>query len=83
MDLPGVVDDPVSMPGVALAEEEWTRDPHGQGPSLAGKRARRNPWKRWQGVFTEETDYKSSGLQTIRGAQGCEVLDPIAPKPFA
>lgn len=37
--------------GVAQAERDWDEDPRGKGEKLAGKRARRNVWGVWQGVF--------------------------------
>lgn len=80
---PGVVDDPVSAAGVRRAEEEWTRDPHGRGASLAGKRAVRNPWGVWEGVFPGGMDGEGSGLKTIGGRDADEMIDPAAPKPFS
>ncbi|KAJ6784936.1 hypothetical protein PWT90_04434 [Aphanocladium album] len=80
--IPGVADDPVSMTGVALAEQEWTRDPHGRGGSLAGKRARRNPWRTWQGVFPKSTESSDSGLKTVGGQNADEMLDADAVRPF-
>lgn len=77
----GVVDDPVSAAGVARAEAEWTRDPHGRGESLAGKRAARNPWGVWQGVFPKGTNYEDGGLKTIGEGAG-EMIDPDAARPF-
>ncbi|KAJ4154869.1 hypothetical protein LMH87_000143 [Akanthomyces muscarius] len=80
--IPGVVDDPASLAGVAAAEEEWTRDEHGRGQSLAGKRARRNPWGAWQGVFPRGVDGIGSGLRTVGGIDAQERLDVDAPRPF-
>ncbi|KHN93878.1 uncharacterized protein MAM_08238 [Metarhizium album ARSEF 1941] len=67
---------PGAMIGVAEAEEEWRRDAHGRGPGLAAKRARRNVWGVWQGVFEEGTeDGDKGGLRTVGdGGGGSEVL---------
>lgn len=53
-----------AMFGVAQAVDEWTKDPHGRGESLAGKRKRRNPWGVWQGVF-ESRESEKGRLVTV------------------
>lgn len=48
IDPPGV---DAAHTGIGTAHDEWSKDIHGRGSSLAGKRRRRNPWAVWQGVF--------------------------------
>ncbi|UKZ48465.1 hypothetical protein TrVGV298_002690 [Trichoderma virens] len=45
-----------ALKGVGQAVDDWTADPHGRGEKLAGKRAKRNPWGVWQGVFEERME---------------------------
>ncbi|TWU71862.1 hypothetical protein ED733_003517 [Metarhizium rileyi] len=57
---------PAAMMGVAEAVRDWGRDPHGKGHTLAAKRARRNAWAAWQGVFEEGVeDRDRGGLRTV------------------
>lgn len=65
-----------AMKGVGLAMGEWREDPHGRGVSLAGKRARRNPWGVRQGVFLEE-EGETGGL-VVKG----EGIDEDAVRPW-
>ncbi|KAF5018909.1 hypothetical protein F66182_9104 [Fusarium sp. NRRL 66182] len=69
-----------AMKGVGLAMGEWKHDPHGRGESLAGKRARRNPWAVSQGVFPRE-DLDHGGL-AVKMENGCEVIDEDAVRPW-
>ncbi|KJK76500.1 hypothetical protein H634G_08088 [Metarhizium anisopliae BRIP 53293] len=59
---------------VSFVGADWGRDPHGKGQRLAAKRARRNVWGAWQGVFEEGTeDADKGGLQTV-GEGASEVI---------
>lgn len=64
-----------AMKGVGLAMGEWREDPHGRGPNLAGKRAKRNPWGVRQSLFIEEGDRGGLVLERV-------VLDEGAPRPW-
>jgi hypothetical protein len=68
------------MKGVGQAVDDWTRDPHGRGEVLAGKRRRRNPWGVWQGIFKEKGGDKG-GLVT-EGEGEAETLVDGAPRPW-
>lgn len=69
-----------AMKGVGLAMGEWRNDPHGRGESLAGKRARRNPWVVEQTVFAQKCEDRGGlGLKVLGGV---EVLDEDEPKPW-
>lgn len=71
--------------GVGRAVDDWTRDPHGRGLTLMGKRRGRNPWGVWQGVWGAEVDEemkRRSGLVVAaRGEE--ETLVDGAAKPWA
>jgi hypothetical protein len=76
---------PDAMKGVSAAEDDWTHDPHGRGQVLAGKRARRNPWDVWQGVWprgVKEDVRRRADLVTDRG-EGEEVMNVEALRPWA
>lgn len=74
VDPPCLEGKPGVVAGVAEAEADWGRDPHGKGQRLAAKRARRNVWGAWQGVFEEGTeDADKGGLQTA-GEGASEVI---------
>ncbi|CAM1500559.1 Fc.00g097210.m01.CDS01 [Cosmosporella sp. VM-42] len=64
-----------AMEGVGLAMGEWREDPHGRGSSLAGKRAKRNPWDVEQSVFIEDGDRGSLVLKE-------DALHEDAPRPW-
>ncbi|KAJ3529277.1 hypothetical protein NM208_g9839 [Fusarium decemcellulare] len=69
-----------AMKGVGLAMGEWRSDPHGRGESLAGKRAKRNPWAARQDVFPEEgSDY---GGLVVKVEHASEVLDEETARPW-
>ncbi|KAJ2901224.1 hypothetical protein MKZ38_002130 [Zalerion maritima] len=51
-----------TMRGNKLAIEQWTKDPHGEGEVLAGKRRKRNPWGTRQQLFVTEEEEGRSGL---------------------
>lgn len=70
-----------ALVGVAKAVGEWLADAHGRGESLAGKRARRNPWGAWQGVFGDADEVDRGGLVT-RGEGSEETLDETAKRPW-
>ncbi|EXV02494.1 DUF218 domain protein [Metarhizium robertsii] len=61
VDPPCLEGKPGVVAGVAEAEADWGRDPHGKGQRLAAKRARRNVWGAWQGVFEEGTEDADKG----------------------
>lgn len=84
IDPPGMIsgENEAAMKGVGQAVDEWTADPHGRGETLAGKRARRNPWAVWQGVFGEEMDGFSRGGLVTRGEGEMETLVDDAPRPW-
>lgn len=69
-----------AMKGVSLAMGEWRSDPHGRGPGLAGKRAKRNPWAVEQGVFG--AGVADRGGLVVKGEGGSEVLDEEAERPW-
>ncbi|SPJ71439.1 related to DUF218 domain protein [Fusarium torulosum] len=69
-----------AMKGASLALGEWNDDPHGRGESLAGKRAKRNPWGVRQGVFaSKECD---RGRLVVKMENGSEVIDEKAARPW-
>ncbi|RFU77236.1 duf218 domain protein [Trichoderma arundinaceum] len=87
IDPPGMIsgENEAAMKGVGQAVDEWTADPHGRGERLAGKRAKRNPWGVWQGVFIEgiaEDDIGNVGLVT-EGKGETETLVDDAPRPWS
>ncbi|KOS22827.1 Uncharacterized protein ESCO_003454 [Escovopsis weberi] len=68
--------------GVGQAVDDWAVDAHGRGARLAGKRAARNPWGVWQGVFPEGVrDDEKGGLVTA-GAGEEETLVDGAARPW-
>ncbi|KAF5001897.1 hypothetical protein FGRMN_744 [Fusarium graminum] len=69
-----------AIKGVGFAMGEWNDDPHGRGESLAGKRAKRNPWAVRQGVFPCD-DCEQGGLG-IKIENGSEVLDEKVARPW-
>ncbi|KAI9163005.1 hypothetical protein HJFPF1_04602 [Paramyrothecium foliicola] len=74
-----------AMAGAARALDEWREDPHGRGPGLRRKRAKRNPWSCWQGVFAEDAAEglrRGAGLATV-GFNEEETLVDNAPRPWA
>ncbi|KAH0492143.1 hypothetical protein TgHK011_007107 [Trichoderma gracile] len=82
IDPPGMMngENVAGMKGVGQAVDDWTRDPHGRGEVLAGKRRRRNPWGVWQGVFKDKGIDKG-GLVT-EGEGEAETLVDGAPRPW-
>ncbi|EHK39495.1 uncharacterized protein TrAtP1_007027 [Trichoderma atroviride] len=84
IDPPGMIngENKVAMKGVGQAVDEWTADPHGRGEKLAGKRANRNPWAVWQGVFEDEVDGFGKGGLVTRGEGEMEALVDDAPRPW-
>lgn len=84
IDPPGMAagdqDKEEAMKGVAAAMGEWTSDPHGRGASLAGKRAKRNPWGVAQSVFGEGGSGR--GGLVLKEDGGAEVLDEDAARPW-
>ncbi|KAL7796063.1 hypothetical protein V8C37DRAFT_373008 [Trichoderma ceciliae] len=84
IDPPGMIagENEAAMRGVGRAVNEWTADPHGRGESLAGKRARRNPWGVWQGVFEETTGDAGKGGLVTEGRGEKETLVEEAPRPW-
>ncbi|KAH6604536.1 hypothetical protein Trco_006243 [Trichoderma cornu-damae] len=86
IDPPGMVsgENEAAIRGAAQAVEEWAADPHGRGEKLAGKRAARNPWGVWQGVFEETiNDGAGRGGLVTTGIGGNETLVDDAPRPWA
>ncbi|OBR07170.1 DUF218 domain-containing protein [Colletotrichum higginsianum IMI 349063] len=71
-----------AIEGVQRAVDEWTQDPHGVGPSLAGKRRARNPWGLDDRLFTSEEERARSGVVT-RVVDGHEALVEDAKRPWA
>ncbi|KAF4784998.1 DUF218 domain-containing protein [Colletotrichum scovillei] len=71
-----------AIAGVKHAADEWTIDPHGVGPSLAGKRRARNPWGSEDTLFASEEERRQSGLVT-RIIEGHEALVEDAKRPWA
>ncbi|KAJ4206737.1 hypothetical protein NW767_003025 [Fusarium falciforme] len=69
-----------AIKGVGLAMGEWRSDPHGRGESLAGKRAKRNPWGVSQGVFPD--GHLDPGDLVVKIQDGNEVLDEEAARPW-
>jgi dihydrofolate synthase len=84
VDPPGMADgtNADAIPGVTKAVAEWKDDPHGSGPSLAGKRRARNPWGIPQNLFSDAKSREESGVKTMM-VEGVEVLDPAARQPWA
>ncbi|PTB41082.1 hypothetical protein M441DRAFT_140833 [Trichoderma asperellum CBS 433.97] len=84
IDPPGMIngENEAAMKGVGQAVDEWTADPHGRGEKLAGKRARRNPWGMWQGVFEEQVDGPRKGGLVTEGIGEMETLVDDAPRPW-
>lgn len=81
IDPPGMEsgENEAAIRGVGQAVDEWTADPHGRGETLAGKRARRNPWGVWQGVF-EEAVRNKGGLVTVGEGEEETLVD--GPRPW-
>ncbi|KAL0778266.1 hypothetical protein CaCOL14_005919 [Colletotrichum acutatum] len=71
-----------AIAGVKHAADEWTVDPHGVGPSLAGKRRARNPWGLADTLFASEEERIQSGLVT-RFVDGHEALVEDTKRPWA
>ncbi|GKT91219.1 DUF218 domain-containing protein [Colletotrichum tofieldiae] len=71
-----------AIAGVQRAVDEWARDPHGVGPSLAGKRRARNPWGLEDRLFTSEEERARSSVVT-RILDGHEALVEDAKRPWA
>ncbi|KAF6844049.1 dihydrofolate synthetase [Colletotrichum musicola] len=71
-----------AIAGVQRAVDEWTRDPHGVGASLAGKRRARNPWGLEDRLFADEEERASSGVVTCI-IDGHEALVDDAKRPWA
>lgn len=73
-----------AVKGVGQAIDDWTADPHGRGEKLAGKRAKRNPWGVWQGVFgdTVERDDVRRGRLVTEGEGEKETLVEDASRPW-
>ncbi|KAM0432270.1 hypothetical protein ACHAPT_004810 [Fusarium lateritium] len=69
-----------AIKGVGLAMGEWRSDPHGRGESLAGKRAKRNPWVVKQHVFPDGC--LDHGGLVIKIQDGSEVMDEEATRPW-
>ncbi|KAL7909162.1 hypothetical protein GGI35DRAFT_453087 [Trichoderma velutinum] len=86
IDPPGMTsgENEAAMKGVGQAVDDWTADPHGRGEKLAGKRAKRNPWGVWQGVFEEKLgkDGSTKGKLVTEGAGEKETLVDDAPRPW-
>ncbi|KAK9445320.1 DUF218 domain protein [Metarhizium brunneum] len=74
IDPPSLEGKPGVVAGVADAEADWGRDPHGKGQRLAAKRARRNVWGAWQGVFEEGTEAADKGGLQTAGEGASEVI---------
>lgn len=53
VDPPGMLGAPDALRGEEEAARDWASDPFGRGAGLSAKRAARNPWGVWQGVFSE------------------------------
>ncbi|KAF6817971.1 dihydrofolate synthetase [Colletotrichum sojae] len=71
-----------AIAGVQRAVDEWTRDPHGVGASLAGKRRARNPWGLGDKLFADEDERIKNGLITCI-IDGHEALVDDAKRPWA
>ncbi|KAF6839437.1 dihydrofolate synthetase [Colletotrichum plurivorum] len=71
-----------AIAGVQRAVDEWTRDPHGVGASLAGKRRARNPWGLEDRLFADEDERIRSGVVT-HIIDGHEALVDDAKRPWA
>lgn len=73
-----------AIKGVGQAVDDWIADPHGRGEKLAGKRAKRNPWGVWQGVFEEKVGKGDSitGKLVTQGVGEKETLVEGAPRPW-
>lgn len=72
-----------AIAGVQRAVDQWTDDPHGVGPVLAGKRAERNPWGVGQELFVSQEERERSGLVTRKTDEGGETLVDGEPRPWA
>lgn len=68
--------------GIAKAVEEWREDPHGRGEKLKGKRMRRNPWGKWQGIFDDEEGKLNHGGLVTFGNGDEETLVDDAARPW-
>ncbi|WYZ41332.1 hypothetical protein EsH8_V_000227 [Colletotrichum jinshuiense] len=71
-----------AIAGVQRAVDEWAEDPHGVGPSLAGKRRARNPWGLKDDLFWDKEARIRSGVVT-RMVDGHEALVEDAKRPWA
>ncbi|ROT41528.1 hypothetical protein SODALDRAFT_331269 [Sodiomyces alkalinus F11] len=72
-----------AIAGVQRAVDQWTADPHGVGPVLAGKRASRNPWGVSQWLFVSREERARSGLLTRMLDDGGEALVDGEVRPWA
>jgi dihydrofolate synthase len=68
--------------GIQAAEEQWTADPRGVGPVLAGKRMKRNPWDTKQELFRSDEERRRSGVDT-EFINGTEALVEGGRRPWA
>ncbi|PNP57597.1 hypothetical protein THARTR1_02595 [Trichoderma harzianum] len=86
IDPPGMAsgENEAAIKGVGQAVDDWIADPHGRREKLAGKRAKRNPWRAWQGVFEEKIgkDDSAKGELVTQGAGEKETLVEDAPRPW-
>ncbi|KAM0261821.1 hypothetical protein ACHAQJ_002024 [Trichoderma viride] len=84
IDPPGMIsgENEAAMNGVGQAVDEWRADPHGRGGKLAEKRAKRNPWGVWQGIFEEDIDDAGKGGLVTEGKGDKETLIDDAPRPW-
>ncbi|KAJ3960453.1 hypothetical protein N0V92_002871 [Colletotrichum tropicale] len=71
-----------TVAGVQHAVNEWTKDPHGVGPSLSRKRRARNPWNLRDRLFASEEERSRSGVVT-RIIDDHEALAEDAKRPWA
>lgn len=71
-----------AIAGVQRAVDEWARDPHGVGASLAAKRRARNPWGLEDRLFADEDARIRSGVVT-HIIDGHEALVDDAKRPWA
>ncbi|EQB54215.1 hypothetical protein CGLO_05977 [Colletotrichum gloeosporioides Cg-14] len=78
----GVVQRQEAVAGVQHAVDEWTKDPHGVGPSLSRKRRARNPWNLHDRLFASEEERSRSGVVT-RIIDDHEALAEDAKRPWA
>lgn len=72
IDPPGV---DATHTGIGTAQDEWSRDIHGKGSALAGKRWRRNPWGVWQGVFPQGAAIHE--LETAGSGEDETIVDDV------